>query len=81
MSGTSETPHCAGRVAVAHRRTAMRRSEVGWICPICWEVVECFAGDGPILPSDPFELGFAEDDGSRAVWHKSCFDAAVKENW
>ena len=42
---------------------------------------ECFAGDGLILPSEPRELGFPEDDGTQPVWHKSCFDAAVKENW
>lgn len=35
----------------------------------------------PVRPTEDRELGFPEDDGSRAVWHKSCFDAAVKENW
>lgn len=42
----SETPRCAGRRAVAHERTPMRRSEVGWICPTCWE----------IAPDDPVEV-------------------------
>ena len=41
--------------------------------------VECHAGDGPIL--DDYELGFPDDFGNQPVWHKTCFDAAVKENW
>lgn len=36
-NGPSEIPHCAGRVAVAHERTAMRQVAAGWECPVCGE--------------------------------------------
>ena len=44
-------------------------------------IVRCHGCALPVRPTEDRELGFAEDDGSRAVWHKSCFDAAAKENW
>jgi ribosomal protein L37AE/L43A len=30
-------PHCAGRVAVAHDRTPMVKTESGWRCEVCGE--------------------------------------------
>lgn len=35
------TPHCAGRSAVAHHRTAMSLAAAGWVCPVCGETDEC----------------------------------------
>lgn len=44
----TETPHCAGRIAVAHARTPMVRDGDEWLCPVCeerWEIDD----DEPVL--------------------------------
>lgn len=34
----SDDAYCAGRLAGAHERTPMRRTNTGWLCPVCGEV-------------------------------------------
>ena len=34
----TEIPHCAGRLAVAHERTAMQQAGAEWVCSVCGEV-------------------------------------------